>query len=465
MPFSRSHPSPRYEALLAEYALMHREGERFLDLPPEKTYPGSSLFPHLGAIKRLIAASRARTILDYGSGKGLQYRPQPVLVGGKRVADGVAEYWDVDEVRCYDPAYPPHARLPGGRFDGVVSTDVLEHCPEEDLPWIVSELFSYAERFVYANVACYPARKRLPSGANAHVTIRPAEWWRDLFADAACAKPDVRWELHVFERVGESIRERVFENGSERPPLAAEGAVVELKFEERAMRFCADSPAARWRAETLLTKEPVTIEWIRGFRRGAVFLDVGANVGIYTVFAALARDARVYAFEPESQNYGTLNRNIALNGLDRRVTAVCAALSNENRIGPLYLSAFATGMSSHSFGEEVGFDLKPRPAAFVQGCASFRFDDLAASGQLPVPEYVKIDVDGFEHRVIEGMHETLRAPALRELLIEINPSLAEHRELRDTLVAGGFRFDPTQVARATRRSGTFEGVAEHVFRR
>jgi FkbM family methyltransferase len=468
MPFSRSQPSPRYRALLAEYAQMHREGERFLGLAPEQTYPGSSLLPHLVPIKRLIGASGARTILDYGSGKGLQYRPQPVVIGGRRVADGVAEFWDVDQVCCYDPAYPPHARLPDARFDGVISTDVLEHCPEEDLAWIVAELFSYAERFVYANVACYPARKRLPSGANAHVTLRPAEWWRELFAEAAQAKPGLCWELHVSERAGESLRERVFENGAERTEPGTSGAdkaIVEVRFEERPMRFWADSPAAKWRAQTLFTKEPVTIEWIRGFERGSVFLDVGANVGVFTVFAAIARDARVFAFEPESQNYAALNRNIALNALDRRVTAVCAALSNVNRIGPLYLSAFAAGMSAHSFGEEVGFDLRPRRAAFVQGCASFRLDALVASGDMPVPRYVKIDVDGFEHRVIEGMRDTLRDPALRELLVEINPALAEHRELREMLGACGFRFDPAQVARSTRCSGPFEGVAEHVFRR
>jgi hypothetical protein len=66
----------------------------------------------------------------------------------------------------------PFSALPEGRFDGVVCTDVLEHCPEEDLPWIVGELFGYARLFVFANVACYPAAKKLPNGENAHCTIR-----------------------------------------------------------------------------------------------------------------------------------------------------------------------------------------------------------------------------------------------------------------------------------------------------
>ena len=44
-------------------------------------------------------------------------------------------------ITCYDPGYEPHSRLPQGKFDGVLCTDVLEHCPQDDLEWIVGELF------------------------------------------------------------------------------------------------------------------------------------------------------------------------------------------------------------------------------------------------------------------------------------------------------------------------------------
>ena len=192
---SRARPSARYRALMALYAQMHTHGEARLGIPAQSTFPVSSLFPHLEPIKRLIDETGAATILDYGAGKGLQYRPQKILVGGRHVADGVAEYWDVDEVRCYDPGYAPHSRLPEGTFDGVVCTDVLEHCPEEDLPWILGEIFGYARRFVYLNVACYPALKSLPSGENAHITVRPPQWWREQVA--AAARPGIVYELRA----------------------------------------------------------------------------------------------------------------------------------------------------------------------------------------------------------------------------------------------------------------------------
>jgi hypothetical protein len=79
----------------------------------------------------------------------------------------------------------------------VVSTDVLEHCPEEDIGWIVDEMFGFAEQFVFANVACFPAKKRLPTGENAHCTIRPPDWWAALVRGVAARRPGIVWEFWV----------------------------------------------------------------------------------------------------------------------------------------------------------------------------------------------------------------------------------------------------------------------------
>ena len=200
MSYSREHPSKRYGEMLALYRQLHADGEKFLGLSPESTYPGVSVLPHLARIKKLIQETGARTLLDYGCGKGIQYEIAPVRVAGEGVHDSVIDYWELDEVCCYDPCYTRFNRLPEGRFDGVISTDVLEHCPEEDLPWIVGEIFGYARRFVFAAVASYPAKSRLPNGENAHCTIRPLEWWRETFAAAAGAHPEVTWKLFVEDK-------------------------------------------------------------------------------------------------------------------------------------------------------------------------------------------------------------------------------------------------------------------------
>lgn len=197
MNHTRANPSPRYRELQQLYRQMHEQGETFLGIPPDQTFPGKSLLPQAARIKRLIETTGALTILDYGSGKGQQYEPTQVTDGNGGMWPGVLDYWDVDEVVCYDPCYAAYSSLPEGTFDGVVCTDVLEHCPEEDMEWIIRELFAYAGRFVFANVACYPAGKRLPNGENAHCTIRPPPWWQDLFGAAAARRGDVAWEVWI----------------------------------------------------------------------------------------------------------------------------------------------------------------------------------------------------------------------------------------------------------------------------
>lgn len=197
--YTRANPSPRYVELLQGYSHLHSHGEPFLKTAPEATFPGASLLPHIEAIRSLIERSGAHEVLDYGSGKGLQYRPMEVRIKGSPGRwDSIAEFWDVDNVTCYDPCHPPYSRLPQGKFDAVISTDVLEHCPEEDLPWIVDEIFSFATKFVFVTIAGYVAKKRLPNGENAHCTIRPMGWWQKLFEDTAARHPGVDWSGRYF---------------------------------------------------------------------------------------------------------------------------------------------------------------------------------------------------------------------------------------------------------------------------
>lgn len=199
--YTRQHPSPRYQALTAMYNTMHVEGEKFLGIAPEDTFPGQSLLPQAGRIKEMIRRHGAKTLLDYGAGKGMQYQPIQIIAEGIGEWPSVQAFWEVDEIYCYDPAYTPFNKLPDKKFDGVISTDVLEHCPEEDIPWILDEIFGYATRFVFANVACYPAKKRLPNGENAHCTIREPEWWRQLLSTVSARHPHIKWEVWVQHQV------------------------------------------------------------------------------------------------------------------------------------------------------------------------------------------------------------------------------------------------------------------------
>ena len=207
--YTRAAPSPRYRRLLEQYQHMHLHGEQHLGIPPEQTFPGASLPKQAPGIKRLIKATSAATILDYGCGKGQQYWPRRIVDPDDGIDyPDIKSYWGVRSIQCYDPAYQPHNNLPAGKFDGVVCTDVLEHCPEEDVPWILGELFGYADKFVFANVACFPARKRLPSGGNAHCTIKPVRWWEEHLERVARARPVVVYEFRLAYIKGGELKEK-----------------------------------------------------------------------------------------------------------------------------------------------------------------------------------------------------------------------------------------------------------------
>jgi FkbM family methyltransferase len=233
----------------------------------------------------------------------------------------------------------------------------------------------------------------------------------------------------------------------------------------RRIYFYTPNSKAAWRVTTLFTKEPDTIEWIAGFRSTDVLVDIGANVGMYTVWAAATRGVRVFAFEPESQNYAILNRNVFRNGLDKLVQSYCLALSDQPGLSSLYLSEFAGGGSCHSFGAALDHHNRARSAPFAQGCMADTLDRLVASAAIPAPTHVKIDVDGLEDKVVAGATATLTRPEVRSVLIEINTHLEEHQELVDRMLELGFDYDLDQVDAAQRKEGAFAGVGNYVFRR
>ena len=194
--YSRERPSPRYARLLSHYRRMHEAGDLQLGIPSALTFPGKSLPPQAAHIKRLVDMTGSRTVLDYGAGKGLQYRPAVFRDEDGIAHESIPAWWGV-EIRCHDPGYAPFSARPEGRFDGVISTDVLEHCPEEDIAWVLGEIFGFAKRFVFASVACFPAAKHLPNGQNAHCTVKPMTWWRAMIEEAAAGSPAVLYEFRL----------------------------------------------------------------------------------------------------------------------------------------------------------------------------------------------------------------------------------------------------------------------------
>jgi FkbM family methyltransferase len=241
--------------------------------------------------------------------------------------------------------------------------------------------------------------------------------------------------------------------------------IGEVKLRGIDTKFFILNTMTAWRASTILTKEPHTIEWLDTINANDILYDIGANIGIYSVYAAQVRKSQVFAFEPESSNYFVLNKNILVNNLHDRCTAFPVAVSNINKLSHLFMANMRVGDSNHSAGLPVRFDLNEMKYRYRQGAVLMTLDSIISSFDLPLPTHLKVDVDGLEHFVIDGAKIVFASKALRSILIELNTNLDEHRNVIKILKNFGFIYDDSQVDLAIKKSGWNKGLAEHIFTR
>jgi FkbM family methyltransferase len=243
---------------------------------------------------------------------------------------------------------------------------------------------------------------------------------------------------------------------------------AEIEVRGQPIRFATTGSSSRKRLRTLFSKEPVTLAWIDTFAQGETLYDIGANVGMYTIYAAVMRRASVYAFEPEALNYAELNKNIYLNDLHGQVLGYCLALSDVDKVDRLLLSDFGLGISYHDFEENSWTEDKEfapdwhvsRDNRRPQGCMGHLLDTLVADG-LPVPNHIKIDVDGLEHRVVAGMIETVRQPSLKTVLIEINFDNPKNLAIVETMAELGWRYSWEQLRAHRSLKFTVEQIEDY----
>jgi FkbM family methyltransferase len=160
-------------------------------------------------------------------------------------------------------------------------------------------------------------------------------------------------------------------------------------------------------------------------RPGDLMLDVGANVGSYTVLASGVTGARTMAFEPDPDTVAELRRNVELNGLGDLVD-----------LHPVALGASETEVRFTVGGDTVNHVAGPNDKVW-RTVRQVRLDDITA-GTSPV--MIKIDVEGYEEEVLKGAAATLAAPGLRVVAVETVTSRIE-----DIFTSYGFAklyYDP-----------------------
>jgi FkbM family methyltransferase len=184
------------------------------------------------------------------------------------------------------------------------------------------------------------------------------------------------------------------------------------------LEFAVPNSLNRYRVDTFATKEPETLEWIDRIGEKSVLWDVGANVGLYSCYAAKARGCRVFAFEPSVFNLEILARNIFLNQLTDQVTIVPLPLSDRLAFSTLKMTSTDWGGALSTFGESYGHDGEAIRKVFEIPTIGLSMVDAVSLLDIPRPGYIKMDVDGIEHLILKGGLPILRG--IREASIEIN---------------------------------------------
>lgn len=181
----------KYDELIGLYARMAKEGYETRRGPRvARAYSDQEAAKFRLELKPLFQQHAIRSVLDYGGG-GTAWADKQVPEGGS-----LADFLGVSDYRVFEPARGVDE---SGKTDAVVCFDVLEHIYVGDIGFVLNEIFARAERLVVINVAGYQANALLPTGENAHITIRPAQWWRGAVDLVASAYPEVTSVLYHSE--------------------------------------------------------------------------------------------------------------------------------------------------------------------------------------------------------------------------------------------------------------------------
>jgi len=202
--------------------------------------------------------------------------------------------------------------------------------------------------------------------------------------------------------------------------------LITVAHNGQSMSFVGANLLSSYRAESFSSKEPETLEWIETIAAGSVLWDVGANVGLYSIYAAKQRGCLVFAFEPSVFNLELLARNIFNNNLPKNIVIVPIALSDQAGPSLFKMSSTAWGGALSTFGQDFDQHGGKLKSIFEYQTMGMTMDEAIQLLNIPPPRYIKIDVDGIEHFILRGGVETLKN--VESVMVEIDDGFTDQAE-------------------------------------
>ena len=219
---------------------------------------------------------------------------------------------------------------------------------------------------------------------------------------------------------------------------------IKKNFLNHEVSFFIPNQVIAWRVKTLFTQEPETIEWINNFEDNLnIFWDIGGNIGLYSIYSALRhKNLQIFCFEPSTSNLRTLSRNISINNLQNRININQFALRDKKNIyQTMHETHFIEGHSMSTFSYNTDFEgknLVPEQKYNIYGTS---IDNLIEAKILKCPNYIKLDVDGIEHKILDGAKKTLMNNDLKSILVEVNENFQDqHKNIVKIMNENNFKL-------------------------
>ena len=186
-----------------------------------------------------------------------------------------------------------------------------------------------------------------------------------------------------------------------------------LEFSNKIYKFNINSSVEEFRIRNWGGEKEYTADIMVELKKGSTFYDIGSSVGLDTILASgKLQGGKVVAFEPDIEIFGRLQKNIALNNR-KNVIALKSAVGDRN--GSVYVySKGADNFSPRLIDKNALNSIHKTPV--------YKIDTLLAKKQIPYPDVVKIDVEGFEKQVLLGMKGLLKSKRKPKIIfLEIHP--------------------------------------------
>ena len=199
-----------------------------------------------------------------------------------------------------------------------------------------------------------------------------------------------------------------------------------VEYNNIKMIFTIPNNKSLFRVNTFSTKEPETLDWIDSLSNDCIIWDIGANIGLYSIYAAKIKNkSKIFAFEPSVFNLELLARNIYLNKLEDRIVIIPTPINENTLINKMYMSNTDWGGAMSTFGNDLGWDGNPINKSFVYNTLSISLDDMINKFNLQLPNYIKMDVDGIEHLLLKSGEKVMNN--VDSIIIEINDDFIEQK--------------------------------------